>query len=95
MKGSGLRFEWDHAKALTNLEKHGVSFEEALSVFGDPLSLTVADPAHSQGEWRFVTLGCSNAGRLLVVAHTDRRGRIRLVSARRATRREALQYEES
>lgn len=89
----GLVFEWDAAKALGNLEKHGVSFEEAASAFADPLSLTIADPEHSVSEERWAHLGLSFTGRLVVVAHTERRDTIRLISARLATRSERRQYE--
>jgi uncharacterized protein len=67
-----LKFEWDEAKAESNVRKHGVSFEEAASVFGDPLALTFEDPDHSLGEKRWLTFGVSQGGRLLVVAHTER-----------------------
>ncbi len=86
-------FEWGLDKAALNLEKHGVPFEEAMSVFGDPLSSTIPDPDHSHDEERFLTQGMSSADRLLVVSHTDRGGRIRLISARPATSRERRQYE--
>ena len=89
-----LSFEWDPAKAKTNLSKHGVSFEEAATVFGDILSLTIPDPAHSQVEDRSITVGQSHSGKLLVVVHTERGDNIRIVSARRASRRERKQYEE-
>ena len=90
-----LVFEWDPAKAETNLKKHGVAFEEAVTVFGDPLSLTIGDPLHSAGEHRFIIVGLSQQGRILVVAHTERGEHIRLISARRATRRERKQHEET
>jgi uncharacterized protein len=90
-----LNFEWDAAKAVANLRKHGVAFDEACSAFADPLSRTIRDPEHSLGEHRFVLLGRSNAGRLLVVAHTDRGATIRLISARPATRPERKTYEEN
>ena len=90
-----LQFEWDDQKSRTNLAKHGVSFEEATTVFGDPLSVTIPDPAHSQDEDRFIILGRSHQGRLLVVVHTERTDRIRLISARRASRNERQQYEEN
>lgn len=90
-----LGFEWDERKASSNLAKHGVSFEEASTVFGDPLSLSIPDPAHSQVEDRFITLGQSHAGKLLVVVHTDRGDDVRVISARRASRRERRDYEES
>jgi len=85
-------FEWDLAKAAENERKHGVSFEEASSCFADPESLTVYDPEHSEGEDRYVLLGMSARGRLLVVVHLERDDNIRLVSARPANRREAAQY---
>ena len=89
-----LQFEWDSNKARSNKRKHGVSFEEASTVFGDPLSVTIADPAHSRGEDRFVTIGTSLNNKLIVVVHTDRDGIIRIISARRATRNEKQQYEQ-
>jgi uncharacterized DUF497 family protein len=90
-----LSFEWDANKARTNQRKHGVSFEEASSIFGDPFSLTILDPLHSEpGEDRFVTIGTSHQQRLLVVAHCDRDDKIRIISARKATRRERSSYEE-
>jgi uncharacterized DUF497 family protein len=91
----GLRFEWDPAKADANLTKHGVSFDEALTVFGDTLSLLIPDPDHSSGETRYLLLGQSLAGRLLVVAHTEAGGIIRLISARTASRHERRTYEEA
>ena len=90
-----LTFEWDANKAKSNLAKHGVSFEEAATVFGDPLSTTIPDPAHSQTEARFIILGRSYLGRLLVVIHTERGDNIRVISARRASRRERKDYEEA
>jgi len=90
-----LSFEWDERKAKPNLAKHGVSFEEASTVFGDPLSLTIPDPAHSQGEDRSIVLGQSHERELLVVVHTERGDHIRIISARRASRRERKSYEES
>ena len=87
-----LRFEWNAVKAKGNLEKHKVSFEEASTIFGDPLSMTVSDSSHSTDEHRFVTIGESNQGRLLVVVHTDRNERIRIISARAASKREKRQY---
>jgi hypothetical protein len=89
-----MRFEWNYAKAAKNLRKHRVSFEEAVSVFYDPLAETGADPDHSQDEARFVTFGMSSAGRLLVVSHTDREKAIHIISARRATQSERRFYEE-
>lgn len=89
-----LQFMWDRRKAAANLSKHGISFEEAASCFGDLLSLTVPDPDHSSAEVRTILLGMSSRGRLLVVSHAERRGEIRLISARAATRQERKQYEE-
>ena len=90
-----LTFEWDAHKATSNLTKHGVSLEEAATVFGDPASITIPDPAHSQAEARFVILGRSHQGRLLVVIHTERGDNIRIICARQAGRRERKQYEEA
>jgi hypothetical protein len=89
-----MDFEWDAEKAAANLKKHSVSFGEAATVFGDDLSLTFADPDHSDDEQRFITMGQSDFGRVLVVAHTDRGDRIRIISAREATRAERKTYEE-
>ena len=89
-----MRFEWDRGKAKSNLSKHGVSFEEAATVFGDPLSLTISDPGHSDEEDRFVTIGVSSKLRTIVLAHTDRGDHVRIVSARQATTRERKDYEE-
>lgn len=89
-----MKFEWDLKKAQLNLKKHGVSFQEAATIFGDPLSVTFPDPDHSVGESRYVTIGMSQFERLIVIAHTDRGERVRLISARRATRRETRFYEE-
>lgn len=91
----GLAFEWDDAKARSNRRKHGVSFEEAATIFGDPLSLTIEDPSHSVGEERFVIMGESARGRLVVVVFTERGDRIRIISAREATSREARDYEQA
>lgn len=88
-----LKFEWDAKKARENIKKHGVSFEEASTVFGDLLALTIYDPLHSEEEDRFVTLGESEKRRLIVVSFTDRDDRIRIISARVATRRERKDYE--
>lgn len=90
----GLLFEWDNKKARQNLKKHGVSFEEAATVFGDPLSLTIDNQLHSEEEERFVTIGESNQRRLLVVVYTERGDNIRIISARVATPRERRSYEE-
>jgi uncharacterized protein len=91
----GLIFDWDERKAKSNARKHGVSFEEASSVFGDALSITIPDPVHSsERETRFVSIGLSIQRRLLVIVHTDRGARIRLITARVATRHERKIYEE-
>lgn len=89
----GLQFEWGARKAATNLTNHGVSFDEAKTVFGDPAAKTIRDELHSDDELRFVTVGQSAGGHILVVCHTDREDRIRLISARRAAKRERKQYE--
>ena len=89
-----LTFEWDEEKAQQNLVKHGVSFPEATTVFGDLLSATIPDPDHSVGEERFITVGMSHQSRLLVVAHADRDDTIRIITARVATRAERKSYEE-
>jgi uncharacterized DUF497 family protein len=88
-----MRFEWDRHKAEANLKKHGVSFEEAVTGFYDPLAATFDDPDHSVGEQRQLTVGYSTRGRLLVVYHTERRGAVRIVGARRATPRERKRHE--
>jgi uncharacterized DUF497 family protein len=89
-----LRFEWDPEKASDNLSKHGVSFEEAATVFRDPLSATGLDPDHSVGEERFVTFGVSTNGRLLVVGHTEHGDIIRIITVRPAVPGERKLYEE-
>lgn len=88
-------FEWDKNKAAQNFVNHGVSFEEAMTVFGDPLSDTFNDPDHSRDEHRFVIIGISERGRMLIVAHTDEDGAVRIISAREPTRGEREFYEES
>ena len=91
----GIVFDWDSRKAKSNQSKHGVSFEEASTVFSDPLSLTIADPARSRvAEERLVTIGNSYLGRLLVIVHRDEDDNIRIISARKAVRRERKDYEE-
>lgn len=87
-------FEWDSEKAADNLRKHGVSFEEAVTAFGDPLSILLPDPDHSVGEERYLVMGMSTAGRLLVVAFVERPPRTRIISARLATKGERRDYEE-
>lgn len=89
-----MKFEWDKTKAATNLDKHGVSFDEAATVFLDSLALSGPDPDHSGDESRYITFGMSSLGRLLTVSHTHRPGAIRLISARRVTRAERKLYEE-
>ena len=89
-----MRFEWDPAKAAANLLKHGVSFDEASTVFGDSLSVSGRDLEQSEVETRYVTIGLSSEGRILVVCHTDRRNVIRIFSARSAVRKEKKIYEE-
>ena len=91
----GLQFEWDRAKASTNVRKHGLSFEEAATVFGDQRAITIADPEHSLIEERFVTIGTSERDRILVVVATERRDKVRLISARPASRKERKQYEKA
>ncbi|PSB02987.1 BrnT family toxin [Merismopedia glauca] len=88
-----MKFQWNPDKAASNIKKHGVSFEEAVTVFGDPLAVTISDPDHSIGELRLLTTGESRLQRLLVVSHTEREGEVRLISARLATRRERKSYE--
>lgn len=88
-----MSFQWDPVKADSNAEKHGVSFEEAVTVFGDPLAVTMSDPDHSVGEFRYLTTGLSGLQRLLVISHVEREGEVRLISARLATRKESRSYE--
>jgi uncharacterized protein len=88
-------FEWDEQKEADNAQKYGVTFEEASTAFGDPLSVTIDDPDHSEAEDRFVLLGMSHTGRLVVVVHTARDDAIRLISARLAMRRERKDYEQA
>ena len=89
-----MKFEWDPQKAERNLKKHGVSFEEASTVFFDPLSATFDDPDHSVGEHRYITVGVSSRERLIVAAHTEREDVIRVLSARLATAHERKRHEE-
>ena len=88
-----MQFEWDPKKAAKNLTKHSVSFDEAVTAFYDPLSATFNDPDHSESEHRYITIGFSSQGRLLVVAHVERGGNIRIISARCATARERQNHE--
>ena len=90
-----MQFEWDPQKATSNFQKHSVSFREAATVFQDALSITYPDSSHSIGESRYVMIGLSRYGQLLVVAHAERGNHIRIISARRATRNEQRFYEEN
>ena len=90
----GITFEWDTEKAKANLRKHGVTFDEATTVFRDPLSITIRDPDHSRHEARFVDPGVSHKGRVLVVSYTERGETVRMISARVAAPRERRKYEE-
>ena len=92
---SGYHFEWDRTKAAANKRRHGVSFLEASTVFGDPLSILLPDPDHSYDEERFLLLGRSRHQRLLVVSHAERPPKTRLISARLATQSESKKYEET
>jgi uncharacterized DUF497 family protein len=89
-----MEFDWNPDKAVLNFEKHGISFQEAATVFNDPLSMTFPDPDHSIGESRYVIIGLSRFGELLVIAHTDREEKVRIISARKATRQEKKFYEQ-
>ncbi len=89
-----MRFEWDPAKADENVGSHGVSFDDASTVFGDPFAATIPDPDHSIEEYRWITMGQAASGHLLVVIHTERGETIRIISARRATRGEKTKYVE-
>lgn len=88
-----MRFEWDGSKATANVKKHRISFDEAVTVFYDPMAATFEDPDHSHDESRLVTVGDSARGRLLIVCHVERGGAMRLISARRATPRERKRHE--
>ena len=88
-----MRFSWDLSKDLLNQRDHGITFQEATTVFGDSLAVTVSDPDHSIGEERFITIGQSSSGRLLVVCHIEQGDTIRIISARRATAHERKDYE--
>jgi hypothetical protein len=91
----GLRFSWDPRKAARNLAKHAVSFDEASTVFADGLSMTIPDPGHSGDEERWVIIGQSNRGRLLVVVHIEDDNTVRIIRAREAEKRERVKYEET
>ncbi len=91
-----IEFKWNKNKAATNKKKHDVSFSEATTVFGDPLELTTEDPVHSSGENRFLSIGRSSAGNILVVSYTEReQNLIRIIRARKATKRELIDYEQN
>ena len=89
-----MRFEWDPRKAAANLKKHGVTFQEAATVFGDPLAITFQDPDHSEEEERQMTYGLSQQKRHIVVSHTQRKDQMRIISARLMDRKERVIYEE-
>jgi uncharacterized protein len=89
-----MKFEWDPPKARANVRKHGVTFDEAATVFMDELAVSGSDPDHSVGEARYITFGMSSLGRLLAVSHTHRTASIRIIGARRVTRAERRIYEE-
>lgn len=89
-----LRFEWNPKKAKNNIEKHGVSFDEAATVFSDPFSMTYDDPDHSYGESRYIIIGLSALGKLLFVSHAETGDAVRIISARHLTRMERKQYEQ-
>ncbi len=88
-----LLFEWDPKKAQSNEQKHCITFDEASSIFADTLSLTIHDPLHSENEERFITIGVSSKKRILTVVHTERGDNLRIISAREATKKEKLYYE--
>ena len=88
-------FEWDPQKAEKNVQKHGVTFAEASSVFNDPMFITLLDDEHSDEEERFITIGLSNKNRLVMIAHAERENRIRIISARKATKHEEKFYKET
>ena len=88
-----MKFQWDEKKERANVEKHGVSFQEATTVFGDPLAATISDPDHSHGEPRFITIGHSSSNRLIVVSHTEEGENFRFISAREANAHERKTYE--
>ena len=88
-----MKFQWDEKKERANVEKHGVSFQEATTVFGDPLAGTIPDPDHSLGEPRFITIGHSSSDRLIVVSHTEKGENFRIINAREANIHERKTYE--
>ena len=89
-----MKFEWDPKKATANVKKHGVTFQEAATIFGDPLAITFDDPDHSMSENRYITFGLSLQKRLIVVSHTERGDRTRIIDARLMDRKERRVYEE-
>ena len=89
-----LTFEWDEEKSEGNLRKHGVSFDEAKTVFNDPFAMTISDPEHSSQEDRYIDMGMSAQGRILVVWYTERGRNIRIIGSRKATRKQRREYEE-
>jgi uncharacterized DUF497 family protein len=90
-----LTFEWDEAKDLSNQKKHGISFDEEKTVFNDPRSITIADEVHSEEEERYIDIGISSRGRLIVVCYTEREPNIRIISSREATKSERKDYEQT
>jgi uncharacterized DUF497 family protein len=90
-----LTFEWDEEKDQSNQKKHGVSFDEAKTVFNDPRSITIADEQHSQEEDRYIDIGLSSRSRLIVVSYTEREPNIRIISCRKATKSERKAYEQA
>lgn len=88
-----MEFEWDNRKDASNLKKHGVTFREAASVFGDPLAMTFDDPDHSIGEHRLLTFGVTRTGKWVIVSHTERSGSMRIISARLMQKHERDIYE--
>jgi len=91
-----IEFEWDKKKAKSNEKKHGVNFSEASTIFGDPQELTIGDAEHSVGEYRFLSIGRSSSGNILVVSYTERKQNlIRIISARKATKKELKYYEQN
>jgi uncharacterized protein len=90
----GMEFDWDSKKAAANLKKHGLSFQEAATMFGDPMAYMVADPNHSEDEDRYVSIGYTETGRLVVVSHTEHEGVTRIISPRKANRKERKSHEE-
>jgi uncharacterized DUF497 family protein len=89
-----MNFEWDPKKATSNIKKHGITFQEAATIFGDPLAITFNDPDHSINENRFITFGMSLQKRFIIVSHTERDDRTRIINARLMNRRERKIYEE-